>query len=233
MKSPWIAALRSAALSVPAGGVVLRATAAGPDPAGGQSLLIGDGEGRRLEVVQGDTRRTPDEPAPADQPQRLVHAVLNGHAIARTQAFFERALGFVPADRTRIMAFMNCDTDHHSIAPGDNDNDNDALNHIAFVLPTLDAVMRGGGRLKDAGLPPQWDPGRHGPGDNAFNYFVDPFGIVNEYTAEVEQIGDEHRPGSPADWTWPPGRIAPQGIGTAPTDALKQAQRRVLHSAAP
>jgi catechol 2,3-dioxygenase len=217
--------------TVAAGGVVLRATAAALDPAGGQSLLIGDGEGRRIEVVQGDTRRTPDEPAPPDQPQRLAHAVLNCHAIARTQAFFEQALGFVLADRTRIMAFMNCDIDHHSIALGDNDND--ALNHIAFVLPTLDAVMRGGGRLKDAGLPPQWGPGRHGPGDNAFNYFVDPFGIVIEYTAEVEQIGEDHRPGSPADWTWPPGRIDQWGIGTAPTDALKQAQRRVLFAAAP
>jgi catechol 2,3-dioxygenase-like lactoylglutathione lyase family enzyme len=214
-----------------AGGVVERATAAAQDPAGGLSLVIRDAEGRRIEVVQGDARRTPDEPAPPDQPQRLAHAVLNCHAIAGTQAFFERALGFVLADRTRIMAFMNCDTDHHTIALGDTDND--ALNHIAFVMPTLDAVMRGGGRLKDAGLPPQWGPGRHGPGDNAFNYFVDPFGIVIEYTAEVEQINDDYRPGSPTDWTWPPGRVDQWGIGTAPTDQLKQAQRRVLFTATP
>jgi catechol 2,3-dioxygenase len=206
--------------------VVERAVAPSADPAGGLSLVIRDAEGRRLEIVHGDERRVPDEPPPPDQPVRLAHAVLNCHAIAGTQAFFERALGFVLADRTKIMAFMNCDVDHHSIALGDNDND--ALNHVAFLMPTLDAVMRGGGRLKDAGLPPQWGPGRHGPGDNAFNYFVDPFGIVIEYTAEVEQIDDTHRAGSPSDWTWPPGRIDQWGIGTAPTDHLKQAQRRVL-----
>ncbi len=209
-----------------AGGVVERAAAAAHDPAGGRSLLIRDADGRRIEIVFGDTRRMADTPAPPDQPMRLAHAVLNAHAVAATQAFFEQALGFVLADRTRIMAFMNCNDDHHSIALGDTDND--ALNHIAFLMPTIDAVMRGGGRLKDAGLPPQWGPGRHGPGDNAFNYFVDPFGIVIEYTAEVEQIDDRYQPGAPADWAWPPGRIDQWGIGTAPTDALKQAQRRVL-----
>jgi catechol 2,3-dioxygenase-like lactoylglutathione lyase family enzyme len=214
-----------------AGGSVERAIAPATDPAGGQVLVIRDADGRRIEIVCGDAQRQPDAPAPPDQPLRLAHAVLNCHAIATTQSFFERALGFVLADRTRIMAFMNCDADHHTIALGDTDND--ALNHVAFLMPTLDAVMRGGGRLKDAGLPPQWGPGRHGPGDNAFNYFVDPFGIVIEYTAEVEQIDDSYPPGSPGDWTWPPGRIDQWGIGAAPTDHLKQAQRRVLFAPGP
>ena len=136
--------------------------------------------------MHGDAQRANDAPVPQDQPLRLAHAVLNSHAVEATRVFFEKALGFVLADRTRIMAFMNCDNDHHTIALGDTDND--ALNHVAFLMPNIDAVMRGGGRLKDSGLPPQWGPGRHGPGDNVFNYFVDPFGIVIEYTAEIEQI---------------------------------------------
>ena len=199
------------------------------DPAGGQRIVIVDHDGRRIEVVHGDAQRAADQHTPRDVPLRLAHAVLNCHDIETTQAFFERALGFVLADRTKITAFMNCDRDHHSIALGDTDND--ALNHIAFLMPTLDAVMRGGGRLKDAGRPPQWGPGRHGPGDNAFNYFIDPFGIVIEYTAEVEQIDDTYRPGQPGDWTWPPGRIDQWGIGTPPTAELKQAQRAVFFAA--
>ncbi len=214
-----------------AGGVVEQPVAPAVDPAGGMALVIRDADGRRLEIVHGDTRRVADDPLPPDQPVRLAHAVLNCHAVESTREFFEKALGFVLADRTRIMAFMNCDADHHSIALGDTDND--ALNHIAFLMPTLDAVMRGGGRMKDAGMPPQWGPGRHGPGDNAFNYFVDPFGIVVEYTAEVEQIDDSYRAGAPGDWTWPSGRIDQWGIGQAPTDQLKQAQRRVLFAPAP
>ena len=211
--------------TVAAGGVVERSGPA-QDPAGGTVLVIRDADGRRMEVVHGDAQRPSDAPVPPDQPLRLAHAVLNCHAVEATRAFFERALGFVLADRTRIMAFMNCDHDHHTVALGDTDND--ALNHIAFLMPTLDAVMRGGGRLKDAGLPPQWGPGRHGPGHNAFNYFVDPFGIVVEYTAEIEQIDDTYAVGRPEDWTWPPGRIDQWGIGQMPTDHLKQAQRRVL-----
>ena len=214
--------------AVAAGGTVERGIGDARDPAGGRCLVIRDHDGRRFEIVHGDARRSADQPPPPDQPVRLAHAVLNSHAIAITQAFLEHALGFVLADRTRIMAFMNCDVDHHSLALGDTDND--ALNHIAFVMPTLDAVMRGGGRLKDVGLPPQWGPGRHGPGDNAFNYFIDPFGIVIEYTAEVEQIDDSYRAGQPSDWTWPPGRIDQWGIGQSPTDQLKQAQRAVFFS---
>ncbi|MFM7004893.1 MAG: VOC family protein, partial [Limnohabitans sp.] len=150
--------------AIAAGGVVER-TGAAFDPAGGQVVVIRDPDGRRIEIVHGDAQRANDVPVPQDRPIRLAHAVLNSHAVEKTREFFEQALGFVLADRTRIMAFMNCDNDHHSIALGDTDND--ALNHVAFLMPTLDAVMRGGGRLKDKGLPPQWGPGRHGPGDNA------------------------------------------------------------------
>jgi catechol 2,3-dioxygenase-like lactoylglutathione lyase family enzyme len=209
-----------------AGGSVDRSPGPATDPAGGEALCLRDGDGRRIDVVFGDVLRTADAVPPADQPLRLAHVVLNSHDVVATQAFFERALGFVLADRTRIMAFLNCDDDHHTVALGDTDND--ALNHIAFLMPTLDAVMRGGGRMKDAGHAIEWGPGRHGPGDNAFNYFIDPFGIVIEYTAEVEQIDDRYQPGSPADWTWPPGRVDQWGISAPPSARLKEAQRAVL-----
>ena len=124
------------------------------------------------------------------------------------------------------MAFMNCNRDHHTLAIGDTDND--ALNHVAFMMPTLDAVMRGGGRMKDHGHAVEWGPGRHGPGDNAFNYFIDPFGVVIEYTAEVEQIDDGYVARGPADWTWPPKRLDQWGIGTGPSPRLKEAQRQVF-----
>jgi len=181
-------------------------------------------------VVHGDTRNAPQQPPPRDTPQRLAHAVLNTHDIPAAQGFLESALGFVLADRTKIMAFMNCDADHHTLALGDTDND--ALNHIAFVMPNVDSVMRGAGRMRDAGHGVEWGPGRHGPGDNAFNYFIDPFGIVIEYTAEVEQIDDSYTPGGPADWTWPPGRVDQWGVSAGPTARLKEAQRAVHFAAA-
>ncbi|MDE2418806.1 MAG: VOC family protein [Burkholderiales bacterium] len=214
--------------TIAAGGTVERGPGPATDPAGGSSLCILDGHGRRFEVVFGDKRMPQKAGDIADQPIRLAHAVLNSHEVEKTQEFMEKALGFTLSDRTRIMAFMNCDSDHHTIALGDTDND--SLNHIAFLMPTLDAVMRGGGRMKDAGHDIQWGPGRHGPGDNAFNYFIDPFGIVIEYTAEVEQIDETYQPGKPSDWTWPPGRIDQWGIAISPTPRLKDAQRAVAFS---
>ncbi len=218
----------AAAAAVAAGGTVEQPVGPCPDPAGGQALRLRDPHGRRYEVVHGDTRRTADHPPPRDAPLRLAHAVLNSHDVPVAQGFLEQALGFVLSDRTRIMAFMNCNSDHHTIAIGDTDND--ALNHIAFVMPALDAVMRGGGRMKDAGHAIEWGPGRHGPGDNAFNYFIDPFGIVIEYTAEVQQIDDSYRPRGPEDWTWPPGRVDQWGISAPPSTRLKEAQRAVRFS---
>ena len=214
-----------AAATVGAGGRVLSPTAPLQAPGGGRALTLGDADGRRFQVVHGDALNA-DAHEARDRPLRLAHAVLNSHDVAATQRFLEQALGFMLADRTRIMAFMNCDHDHHSIALGDADND--ALNHIAFLMPDLDSVMRGGGRMKDAGFAIEWGPGRHGPGDNAFNYFVGPFGEVIEYTAEVEQIDASYRPRGPADWTWPPGRVDQWGISAPPSARLKAAQRAVV-----
>lgn len=214
-----------AAATVQAGGRVVQPAAPLQAPGGGQALTLSDADGRRFQVLFGDALNA-DAHTKKDRPQRLAHTVLNSHDVAATQRFMEQALGFTLADRTRIMAFMNCNSDHHSIALGDADND--ALNHIAFLMPDLDSVMRGGGRMKDAGFAIEWGPGRHGPGDNAFNYFVGPFGEVIEYTAEVEQIDDSYRAGSPADWTWPPGRVDQWGISAPPSARLKAAQRAVF-----
>jgi len=195
------------------------------DPAGGVGLKFQDPHGRVFQVVHGDERRA-EGPAVKDRPIRLTHVVLNSHAVDETQAFLQQALGFRLADRTGIMAFMNCDGDHHTIAIGISDND--ALNHIAFLMPDFESVMRGGGRMKDAGFPIQWGPGRHGPGNNLFNYFIDPFGVVIEYTAEVEQIDDHYVSHGPEHWKWPPGRVDQWGISPPPGATLKEAQRRIF-----
>ena len=211
--------------AVAAGGRVLQALAAVVEPGGGEAVTVADADGRVFQVVIGDAQHS-DASAAKDRPIRLAHAVLNSHHVEATRAFMEQVFDFSLSDRTRMMAFMRCNSDHHSIALGDADND--ALNHIAFLMPDLDSVMRGGGRMRDAGYDIHWGPGRHGPGDNAFNYFVGPFDVVIEYTAEIEQIDDSYEPGQPSDWTWPPGRVDQWGISTPPSARLKEAQKAIL-----
>ena len=214
-----------AVATVQAGGVVTVPTTSLTEPGGGQAITLRDPHGRVFRVLHGDEPNADIQPAP-DRPIRLADAVLNAADVPASQRFLEQALGFVLADRTRIMAFMSCNADHHSLALGDADNN--ALNRIAFVMPDLESVMRGGGRLRDAGHGIEWGPGRHGPGDNAFNYFVGPFGEVIEYTAEVEQIDASYRVRGPTEWTWPPGGVDQWGISAPPSARLKAAQRSVL-----
>jgi catechol 2,3-dioxygenase len=209
----------------PAGGSIVQdAHPLARDPAGGIGLKIRDPHGRVFQVVHGDAQG--EASVVKDKPVRITHVVLNSHAVDDTQKFLSEVLGFTLADRTVAIAFMNCNSDHHSLAIGVADND--ALNHIAFVMPDADSVMRGGGRMKDAGFDIQWGPGRHGPGNNLFNYFIDPFGVVIEYTAEVQQVDDSYVARGPSDWKWPPGRVDQWGISAPPGPVLKEAQRRVL-----
>lgn len=213
-----------AVAAVNAGGTLISPIGQVSEPGGGVGLTVRDPDGRIFQVVHGDQCHADAHEAP-DRPVRLAHVVLNAHEVAAAQTFLENAFKFRLADRTRIMAFMNCDRDHHSIALGDTDND--ALNHIAFLMPDVDSVMRGGGRMRDAGYSIDWGPGRHGPGNNAFNYFVGPDGVVIEYTAEVEQIDSTYKVGGPEDWVWPPGRIDQWGISQPPSARLKEAQRAI------
>jgi catechol 2,3-dioxygenase-like lactoylglutathione lyase family enzyme len=200
------------------------------NPAGGIGIKFQDPHGRIFQVVHGDACRAESAPV-KDRPVRLTHVVLNSHAVDETQKFLQEALGFRLADRTGIMAFMNCDRDHHTIAIGITDND--ALNHIAFLMPDFESVMRGGGRMRDAGFPIQWGPGRHGPGNNLFNYFIDPFGVVIEYTADVEQIDERYEAHGPDFWKWPPGRTDQWGVSAPPSATLKEAQKRVFFAPTP
>src|SRR5205807_2311232 len=91
------------------------------------------------------------------------------------------ALRSISFCRTRHMSFVRCNRVHHCIAYARGGFA--SLNHIAFEMADIDGVMRGIGRMRDAGFPPVWGPGRHGPGNNVFGYFVGPHGGVIEYTA--------------------------------------------------
>ena len=208
-----------------AGGKILNSLSEVTEPGGGVAVTLADADGRIFQLVYADEMHS-DCQEVSDKPIRLAHAVLNSHDVESTRLFMESVFDFSLSDRTRIMAFMRCNSDHHSIALGDTDND--ALNHIAFLMPDVESVMRGGGRMRDAGYGIEWGPGRHGPGDNAFNYFIGPFDVVIEYTAEVEQIDDSYQVGQPGDWTWPPGRVDQWGISAPPSPRLKEAQKAIV-----
>ena len=207
------------------GGTLESGPAPATDPAGGTAVVFRDPQGRRFQVVAG-ARQHADATRVAGKPERLAHVVLNSADVAVVSSFFEKALNFTVSDRTRMMNFLRCGSgDHHNIAFAHAQVN--SLNHIAFNMPDLESVMRGAGRVRDAGYPIEWGVGRHGPGHNVFAYFVAPGDVAVEYTSEVEQVDESYKAGAPEDWKWPPGRVDHWGVSPPPSGRLKEAQTRI------
>ena len=162
---------RVAEAVVNAGGSVLRQPALNDGPEGGTAVTVKTPEGYVLRFVHGSLKRQ-DGSIRRGYPSRLSHVNINCKNIEATRAFFENALGLSLTDRSAAMAFLRCNSDHHAVVLADSGVD--GLNHIAFMMPDFDSLMRGVGRMADHGHPVGWGVGRHGPGDNIFAYFVDP-----------------------------------------------------------
>ena len=177
-------------------------------PGDGKGFEIAGPEAQRYRFILENERPRPV--ADRDKPVQLAHAVLNSTDVEACERFAVETLGFKVSDRTANMHFVRCNRKHHALAYAKSDLA--SLNHIAFEMRDMDAVMRGIGRLRDAGFDCVWGPGRHGPGNNVFGYFVAPWGGIVEYTAEVSEVGDDYKVGSPDDWKWPPGRIDHWGV---------------------
>lgn len=210
-----------AAAMIAHGAASIQPLAVTEEPGGGSVLAVRDAQGRTIRLVHNDAP-VPLLPADPARPERLAHVNFNSDDVTRDVAFYTQALGFTLTDRSKMMAFVRTNSDHHSIVIADAPVN--TLNHVAFQMPTWEGVMRASGRMVDHHFPIGWGPGRHGPGNNVFAYFVDPFGIVIEYTADVLQVDDDYRVGRPEDWTWPPGRSDQWGIAPPKTLECKAAQ---------
>lgn len=198
-------------------------------PGGGSGVVVEGPEGQRYRFVT--ESRTQALPEDRDRPIQLSHVVLNTKGWEQSERFAVEKFGFRTSDRTKMMRFVRCNRKHHAIAYVNSDVS--SLNHIAFEMRDLDAVMHGIGRLREAGYDCVWGPGRHGPGNNVFGYFIAPFGAVVEYTAEVSEVGDDYRVGGPEDWVWPPGRMDHWGISKRDTPRMHEAERALRWSGAP
>lgn len=189
-------------------------------PHGAYGFGYKDPEGRNVAVVCGvqDHADAADKP---DRPRKISHINLNNGDPDATFACFRDVLGFTLRDTTKKMRFISCNSDHHSVVLGFGGGT--TLNHIAFEMPDLESVMRGAGRMRDDGRPIEWGPGRHGPGNNVFCYFLGPENAPIEYTGEMQQIDDSYRAGEPGDWTWPPGRLDHWGISAKPSERMEKA----------
>jgi catechol 2,3-dioxygenase len=162
------------------------------------------------------------------RPSKISHVVLNSARIDDHAPFFADVLGFRLSDSTRLMEFLRCSADHHSLAIFRNNGP--SLNHVAYELPNIDGLMRGTGRVKQSGFDIAWGIGRHGPGNNVFSYFIEPNGFVAEYTTEIDQIDEAaHVPQGPDYWD----KVMPMpdrwGTAGAPSNQMRAAMSGALY----
>lgn len=189
---------------------------------------IGGGKGIIVELKEGELLRflvDSEEVEPLidkDLPAKLTHVVFNAADAEASGHLVEDVLGFTVSDRTKGMVFVRCNDSHHSTAFARAGFS--SLNHIAFEMQDVDAVMRGIGRLRDHQFTPAWGPGRHGPGDNVYAYFIAPYGAVVEFSTAVNKVPADYKAGEPEDWTWPANRIDQWGVSDKDFDGLKIAE---------
>lgn len=191
-------------------------------PGGGYGFGFKDPEGRNLAVACGG--QTQGQAHAPDRPHKVTHVNLNAGDYDASTRFMCEVLGFRLIDETVRARFLHAAcADHFSAALVRHRNA--TLNHIAFDMIDLDSVMRGAGRMRDAGYPIEWGVGRHGPGNNVFAYFAGPEEIPLEYTSEVLQIDDSYQPHGPEFWKFPPGRSDQWGVTNPPTARLARIQQ--------
>jgi len=186
---------------------------------GGYGFHFKDTEGRNIQIVSGRAHHS-DAADQDGRPRKLTHVVLNAHDSGTSSAFYISQLGFKLTDYTKGLDFLRCNENHHAI--GITRSGGPTLNHIAFEMPAWDSVMAGAGRMKQAGYPLEWGIGRHGPGNNIFAYFVGPDDVAIEYTADVEQISDDHQVRGSDHWTWLSEKHEVWGLAGPPSDRLKK-----------
>lgn len=198
------------------------------DPGQGHGIEVELPEGELLRFLADTTEVSEIEGHPKASrrvmPVKLTHVVFNAADAEASGHAVEHVLGFRVSDRTKGMVFVRCNESHHSTAFARAGFA--SLNHIAFEMADLDTVMRGIGWMRDNGFQPAWGPGRHGPGDNVYAYYIAPFGPVIEYSTAVEKVGADYQAGEPDDWTWPEKRIDQWGISDKDFAGLRVAEER-------
>jgi len=191
------------------------------EPGGGFGLRLVDPDGRCIELSSDVASHSNGLPPKSVRPRSICHIVNNSPDLQRITNFYTSVLGFRVSDWSgEQMVFLRSDSKHHNISF--NAAPHASVNHIAYLLSGVDEVMRGLGNLRRYGIEPGWGPGRHGPGNNIFCYFKDPFGYVAEYTSDIDYIADESKH-EPRVWPRSPESMDRWGVAAPPSDELRAA----------
>ena len=134
--------------------------------------------------------------------KRVGHVGLRVADFRRSQAWYQSRFGLLASDEVylgapenRVAAFMRCDrgdvhTDHHTlVCVGLGEV---GLDHVAFEVEDIDAVMLGHDHLAKSGYAHKMGIGRHILGSQVFDYWKDPWGHVLEHFTDGDLLDAAH-----------------------------------------
>jgi catechol 2,3-dioxygenase-like lactoylglutathione lyase family enzyme len=167
------------------------------------SFVIQDPEGRLVEFGYRPAV-APDGEQPDSVPHKPAHIVLNTPDIEAITAWYQEVLGFGLRDfRAKKMSFLYYNRDHHTVAF--NSAPFASLNHVAYELDDINQFFRAIARASQTTSGEKlYGPGRHGPGNYCFCYFLDPMGFMCEFETGGDKIDD------PADYPYRTWEYTPQ-----------------------
>jgi catechol-2,3-dioxygenase len=154
------------------------------------SLRLRDPDGYIVELIGGMAQVAPTYGPRAVQPRKLGHVTLLVDDCKRTAEFYSEVLGFRISDWVEtIFLWMRCNPDHHGLAFAKTGYIR--MHHFAFEVVDFSYLARQAEHLMQNGYVLLYGPGRHGPGQNQFEYFRDPERNLIEFMCDLQQIWDD------------------------------------------
>lgn len=137
-------------------------------------------------------------------------------------------LGFRVSERlSEEFIWLRCNRDHHTVAFAHGPRV--GVHHVAFEVPGWLEMLRLCDHLREMGQPVEFGPGRHGPGNNLFIYFLDPWGVRFEIFCDLRRIDHEEGYVAPVHQI-DPGKSANRWGPRPPASFAGQALPALRHS---
>lgn len=183
------AALEAAAMALSNAGISYETEESGK-LGQGPSLRLHDPDGYVVELIGGMAQVDPTYGPRAVQPRKLGHVTLLVDDCKRSAEFYSEVLGFRVSDWVDdIFLWMRCNPDHHGLAFAKTGAIK--MHHFALEVIDFSYLARQAEHLMQNGYVLLYGPGRHGPGQNRFEYFRDPEGNLVEFMCNLQQIWDD------------------------------------------
>lgn len=166
----------------------------------GPAVRFRDGDQMQVELVVPDAPvARPSTNAPVNL-LRLSHINLRSPDAAAAARWLEDHVDLRLSDRIPDEFYwLRCGVEHttvavvRSAAPG--------LHHIALEIASWNEMLRMLDHFATLGVQVEYGPGRHGPGNSLFVYFVDPWNVRWELLAESVRFDGQ---GTPEPGIWDP-----------------------------